>query len=47
MVVGRWERASLREPTRFIAKDGTEIPLAPGRTWVELLPDSVEIGIER
>lgn len=47
LVVGRWERPSLREPTRFLTKDGTEIPLAPGRTWVELLPSSVEIGTER
>jgi len=44
MIVGRWERASLHDLTRFVAKDGTEIPLAPGRTWVELLPSSVVVG---
>lgn len=47
MVLGRWERDSLREPTRFLAKDGTEIPLAPGRTWVELLPSFAELQTER
>ncbi len=47
VIVGRWERPSLREPTRFLAKDGTEIPLAPGRTWVELLPSSAEVDLER
>ncbi|MGZ8600549.1 MAG: DUF3048 domain-containing protein [Actinomycetota bacterium] len=43
MIVGRWERDSLRDVTRFVAKDGTEIPLAPGRTWVELFPSSISL----
>jgi hypothetical protein len=43
LIVGRWERPSLDDLTRFIAKDGTEITLAPGRTWVELLPSTVEV----
>jgi hypothetical protein len=43
LIVGRWERPSLDDLTRFIAKDGTEITLAPGRTWVELLPSIVEV----
>jgi hypothetical protein len=47
MIAGRWERASLHDVTRFVAKDGTEIPLAPGRTWVELLPSTVEVGTSR
>jgi hypothetical protein len=37
VIVGRWERSALDEVTRFLTKDGTEIPMAPGRTWVELL----------
>jgi hypothetical protein len=40
VIVGRWERDSLDDVTRFVAKDGTEIALAPGRTWVELFPSS-------
>jgi hypothetical protein len=43
LIVGRWERDSLSDVTRFVAKDGTEITLAPGRTWVELLPSWVEV----
>jgi hypothetical protein len=43
LIVGRWERPSVDDVTRFIAKDGTEIALAPGRTWVELLPSTVEV----
>jgi hypothetical protein len=46
VVVGRWERPSLEDLTTFVAKDGTEIPLEPGRTWVELLPSSVAVGLE-
>jgi Protein of unknown function (DUF3048) N-terminal domain/Protein of unknown function (DUF3048) C-terminal domain len=44
---GRWERDSLHDVTTFVTKDGTEIALAPGRTWVELVPSWVPVGIER
>jgi hypothetical protein len=47
MILGRWERPSLREPARFLTRDGAEIPLAPGRTWVELLPSFVRLQTER
>jgi len=33
--------------TTFVAKDGTEIALAPGRTWVELLPSWVAVELDR
>jgi hypothetical protein len=45
VVVGRWERPSLKDLTTFVAKDGTEITLAPGRTWVELLPSTVAVEL--
>jgi hypothetical protein len=45
LIVGRWERASLDEVTRFVARDGTEITLAPGRTWVELVPAGMELEL--
>jgi hypothetical protein len=47
MLVGRWERPTLNDVTRFVAKDGTEIPLAPGRTWVELLPSTSAVEAAR
>jgi hypothetical protein len=47
VIKGRWERDGLDELTRFVTKDGTEITLAPGRTWVELLPSTVEVGTVR
>ena len=47
MVVGRWERPTLGDVTRFLTKAGREIALAPGRTWVELLPSTVAVGTSR
>jgi hypothetical protein len=47
VIVGRWERDSLEDLTTFVAKDGTEITLAPGRTWVELLPNTVSVELSR
>jgi hypothetical protein len=46
MIVGRWQRDSLKDVTRFVARSGEEIALAPGSTWVELFPStlSVETG---
>ena len=42
VVRGRWERPTLDDPTRFLDRDGDEIPLRPGTTWIELLPTDVE-----
>jgi hypothetical protein len=47
LIVGRWERPSLDDVTTFVAKDGTEITLARGRTWVELLPSWVDVELLR
>jgi hypothetical protein len=47
VIVGRWERPTLEDVTRFLARDGEEIPLSPGRTWVELLPSTVPVEILR
>jgi hypothetical protein len=43
VITGRWERDSLDEVTRFVTRDGSEITLAPGRTWVQLVPASVSV----
>jgi hypothetical protein len=43
MVVGRWERATLDDTTTFATRSGDPIPLAPGNTWVELLPSTVVV----
>lgn len=38
LVVGRWRRASLGDITVFETRGGEEIALAPGTTFVELMP---------
>jgi hypothetical protein len=47
MISGTWERSKLSDVTTFVGKDGSQITLAPGRTWVELLPTDVAIQSER
>jgi Protein of unknown function (DUF3048) N-terminal domain/Protein of unknown function (DUF3048) C-terminal domain len=37
-ISGRWERGSPGDITTFVDRQGEEIALAPGRTWVELYP---------
>ena len=43
VVKGTWVRESAGDVTTFLDKKGKEIPLAPGNTWIELLPDTVSI----
>ncbi|SFB19979.1 Protein of unknown function [Amycolatopsis marina] len=35
---GTWSRASAAEPTRFAARDGSDLPLAEGPAWILLAP---------
>jgi len=43
VIAGRWVRDAQGDLTRFENKAGDEIPLAPGPTWVELVPTSVPV----
>jgi len=36
-----WHRSALGSPTQFVNAFGVPIPLAPGQTWVELVPSSI------
>lgn len=36
-----WHRKDLLEPTTFTDGSGNAVTLAPGRTWVEIVPDDV------
>jgi hypothetical protein len=48
LIVGRWRRASLDEATIFETKAGDEIALAPGTTFVQLIPrDGGEVAFQR
>lgn len=39
----RWERSGIRRVTKLVAADGRTIALSPGRTWVEIVPRSVNV----
>jgi hypothetical protein len=48
LVIGRWRRASPGDVTVFETKGGDEIALAPGTTFVQLVPkDEGEVTFER
>jgi hypothetical protein len=40
-IVGRWTRSSLTAPTKFVDKLGRPLTLAPGNTWIELVPTRI------
>ena len=45
MIVGTWSKGSLTSPTIFYDSAHRVIPLAPGRTWVELYPDTAPVQV--
>ena len=38
-IQGSWHRSDLGSPTQFVDSAGQVIPLEPGSTWVELVPN--------
>ncbi|MHB1583354.1 MAG: DUF3048 domain-containing protein [Acidimicrobiales bacterium] len=42
-ITGTWQRSSLGQATRFTTSSGGTITLAPGRTWVELVPNTISV----
>ena len=40
LVTGTWRRPSADQPTRLVGPGGAQLALHPGRTWIELLPDT-------
>ncbi len=42
-ITGTWQRASLSDTTTLTATDGSTIALAPGKTWVELVPSTIPV----
>ena len=39
VVLGRWRRKTRNAPVRFVTAGGKEMALAPGTTWIELVPN--------
>lgn len=46
LVRGRWSRSERSQATKYTDAAGAEIKLAPGRTWVELLPAAPEYQVQ-
>lgn len=44
-IQGEWRRGSEGDVTQLVDRNGDVIPLAPGRTWIELFPDDLEVEI--
>jgi len=42
-ISGEWARTTLSEATRYTTSSGQPISLQPGRTWVELVPNTVNV----
>jgi hypothetical protein len=40
-VPATWHRSTLGSPTQFIDSSGNRIPLRPGQTWVEIVPNTI------
>jgi hypothetical protein len=40
-ITGTWSRSTLGSPTQFLSASGAQIPLQPGPTWVELVPNTI------
>jgi hypothetical protein len=45
MVRGSWSRDDRSQVTRFIDANNQPIALTPGRTWVEFVPDGVDVSV--
>jgi hypothetical protein len=39
IIRGTWKRPSIKDPIKLVDRKGHQINLAPGRTWLELLPN--------
>ncbi|HZD69586.1 MAG TPA: DUF3048 domain-containing protein [Actinomycetes bacterium] len=39
VVEGTWRRVGVGSPVELVGADGKPLPLRPGRTWIELLPN--------
>jgi len=42
-VAGTWQRASITSPTSLVSASGAPIALAPGTTWVEIVPSNIAV----
>ena len=43
VIGGKWIRPTLHDITKFVDQQGNVIPLMPGNTWIELVPNSIKV----
>lgn len=43
-IAGTWEKENIGERTRWIAEDGSDIPLKPGKIWIEVVNQRGSLG---
>lgn len=42
---GSWSRAATAEPTHYLGADGQDLLLAPGQTWIMLVPTAAKVSL--
>ncbi len=45
-LTGTWEKSAPSEHFRWLGPDGQPLPLAPGTTWIELVPDNGSVTVQ-
>jgi hypothetical protein len=45
VIDGTWLRPNLSDLTQLVDAAGQAIPLAPGQTWIELVPPTVNVTV--
>lgn len=43
MIEAKWIRPQLQDFVKFVYSDGSNVPLSPGQTWVEVVPTDYQI----
>lgn len=41
--IGRWRKTSLNSPTEWVSGDGSPMKLAPGKIWIEVVPQTGDV----
>jgi hypothetical protein len=45
LIRGTWKKEGIKNRTRWYDQSGQEIPLTPGITWVEVVPQTIQVQI--
>jgi hypothetical protein len=45
VIEGRWVQSAANEPIQYYDQGGKVIPLRPGNTWIQLVPQDYDVAI--